>query len=60
MTSYIDYSGFVLSRQWQEASGEIHCSEEIHVDLMLDNGIGLPFEFPETHDTSIIHQIAEL
>lgn len=60
MTSHIDYSGFVLSGQWQKTSGKIHCSKEIHIDLMLDNGIGLPFEFSKTHYASIVYQIAEL
>lgn len=60
MTSYIDYSGFVLSGQRQKASGEVHRAKEIHIDLMLDDGIGLPFKFPKTHYSSIVHQIAEL
>lgn len=60
MTSHIDDSGFVLSGQWQKASGKVHRSKEIHIDLMLDMGIGLPFKFTKTHHTRIVYQIAEL
>lgn len=60
MTSHIDDSGFVLPGQWQKAAGEVHCSKEIHVDLMLNVGIGLPFKFPKAHHARIVHQIAEL
>lgn len=60
MTSHVDYSGFVLSGQWQKTSGKVHRSKEIHVDLVFDYGIRLPFKFSKTHNSSIVHQIAEL
>lgn len=55
MTSHIDYSCFVLSGQRQETSGEVHGSEEIHIDLIFDNCIGLPLKLTKTHHSGVIH-----
>lgn len=60
VTGHIDDSRFVFSGQWQHTSCEIHRPEEIRVDLILDDGIRLPFEFTEAHNSRIVHQIAEL
>lgn len=60
MAGHIDDSRLVFARQRQEASGEIHGAKEICVDLILDDGIRLPFEFAKAHDARIVHQIAKL
>lgn len=55
VTGHIDDSSFVLSCQWQKTSREIHRAKEIHIYLMFDDCICLPFEFTETHHTGIIY-----
>lgn len=60
VTGHIDDARFVFPYQRQEASREIHGAEKICVDLILDDGVRLPFEFTEAHDARVIHQIAEL
>lgn len=59
VTGHIDDARMVFPRQWQKTSGEVHGAEQIGVDLILDDGIRLPFEFTEAHDARVVHQIAE-
>lgn len=60
VTGHIDDARFVFPYQWQEASREIHGAKKVCVDLILYDGIRLPFKFTEAHDARVIHQIAEL
>lgn len=53
-------SSLVLASQWQKTARKVHRSVEIHVDLMLNDGIGLPLEFAEAHDAGVVDQVAEL